>query len=64
MTEQLERLPRQVWPGASLEPDKRTKGILTYGHCQVLNHPMALSKQTLWSLPGPWGTPAVKYLLQ
>ena len=24
-------------------------------------HPMALSKQTLWSLPVPWGAPTVKY---
>ncbi|KAK2193453.1 hypothetical protein NP493_12g00015 [Ridgeia piscesae] len=22
--------------------------------CQVLIHPLALSKQNLWSLPGPW----------
>jgi hypothetical protein len=42
-----------------LEPDYGTKGILSGA-----NPSSALSKQTLWLLPGPWGTPAVKCLLQ
>ena len=28
--------------------------ILTYGHGQVLIHPLAMSKQKLWSLHGSW----------
>ena len=30
------------------------KVLSLYGHCQILIHPMALSKQMLWSLSGPW----------
>ena len=42
-----------------LASEEGTKGMLTYGHCQVLIHPLAISRQKLWSLPRPWRTPAV-----